>query len=156
MAASRTSRKRRRRIDASALLALIVLLSLPIYASTQLASGWHLWILLAFASALSVFAFHAYRRDKRRAEAGEWRVPESTLHILSLFGGWPAASVSTQDVENLVPVCFLVDCSASPVHRHRCCARLALYRKRVPAPQTTNRLIRRYNHTIFVDSQGMP
>lgn len=94
MAASRTSRKRRRRIDASALLALIVLLSLPIYASTQLASGWHLWILLAFASALSVFAFHAYRRDKRRAEAGEWRVPESTLHILSLFGGWPGAFVA--------------------------------------------------------------
>src|SRR5690606_40473527 len=94
MAASRTSRKRRRRIDASALLALIVLLSLPIYASTQLASGWHLWILLAFASALSVFAFHAYRRDKRRAEAGGWRVPESTLHILSLFGGWPGAFVA--------------------------------------------------------------
>ena len=40
---------------------------------------------------LSVFTFVAYRSDKRRAKLGEWRVPESTLHIAELFGGWPGA-----------------------------------------------------------------
>jgi len=40
---------------------------------------------------LSIFAFFAYRSDKRRAEAGKWRVPESTLHIIEILGGWPGA-----------------------------------------------------------------
>ena len=91
MRSSRANRKPGTNIGSSALLSLVALLSLPIYASTQMVSGRDLWILLALASMISVFAFFAYRGDKRRAEAGEWRVPESTLHILSLLGGWPGA-----------------------------------------------------------------
>ncbi|HEU5072003.1 MAG TPA: DUF1294 domain-containing protein [Verrucomicrobiae bacterium] len=34
-------------------------------------------------------AYWIYARDKRRAEAGEWRVPEARLHFLDLLGGWP-------------------------------------------------------------------
>ena len=33
----------------------------------------------------------AYRSDKRRAESGAWRIPESTLHLAELLGGWPGA-----------------------------------------------------------------
>lgn len=32
-----------------------------------------------------------YAEDKRSATAGKWRVPESTLHLCELCGGWPAA-----------------------------------------------------------------
>ena len=40
---------------------------------------------------LSLLTFFAYRSDKRRSEAGQWRIPESTLHIAELVGGWPGA-----------------------------------------------------------------
>jgi uncharacterized membrane protein YsdA (DUF1294 family) len=40
---------------------------------------------------VSLFAFAANWTDKRRAEAGEWRIPESTLHTAELAGGWPGA-----------------------------------------------------------------
>lgn len=40
---------------------------------------------------MSLFAFIAYASDKRAAVRGEWRVPESTLHVLELLGGWPGA-----------------------------------------------------------------
>lgn len=35
--------------------------------------------------------FLLYRSDKRKAQAGEWRVPESTLHLGECLGGWPGA-----------------------------------------------------------------
>ena len=46
-------------------------------------------IYLCVAFAMSVVCFAAYGLDKRRAVAGSRRVPERTLHILALLGGWP-------------------------------------------------------------------
>ncbi|HEX4854205.1 cold shock and DUF1294 domain-containing protein [Arenimonas sp.] len=40
---------------------------------------------------MSALTFVAYAIDKRAAQAGHRRTPESTLHILSLAGGWPGA-----------------------------------------------------------------
>ncbi len=42
--------------------------------------------------ALSVMTFFAYVFDKSKAEKGQWRTTEQTLHILSLLGGWPGAA----------------------------------------------------------------
>ena len=42
-------------------------------------------------AAASVIAFIAYGVDKRSARRGGRRIPESTLHVLSLGGGWPGA-----------------------------------------------------------------
>ena len=42
----------------------------------------------------SVAAFGAYAIDKSAAKNDRWRTPESTLHLLSLMGGWPGAFVA--------------------------------------------------------------
>ena len=42
---------------------------------------------------MSLACFVTYGRDKRRAASGGRRVPESTLHLLALFGGWPGALI---------------------------------------------------------------
>ena len=75
------------------------------------ATKWPLWCVLAFAAVLSaavataqlplyvpliyaglsVCTFVAYWLDKRKAKAGRWRTPESTLQFMALLGGWPGA-----------------------------------------------------------------
>lgn len=42
----------------------------------------------------SILTFLMYAKDKNAAELGKWRTPESTLHILSLLGGWPGAKIA--------------------------------------------------------------
>ncbi len=44
----------------------------------------------------STTAFIAYAADKSAAANGSWRTPESTLHSLSLIGGWPGALLAQQ------------------------------------------------------------
>lgn len=46
--------------------------------------------------AVSLLTFLAYGVDKGRAANQGWRVPESTLHGLSLIGGWPGALAGQQ------------------------------------------------------------
>lgn len=43
---------------------------------------------------LSVVAYLMYRFDKLAAVRSERRVPESTLHLVSLIGGWPGALIA--------------------------------------------------------------
>lgn len=52
--------------------------------------------LLVFGLVASVVAFGVYGFDKRAARDGRRRVPESTLHLLGLAGGWPGAFVAQQ------------------------------------------------------------
>lgn len=40
---------------------------------------------------ISVCTFLLYGWDKAAAQSGQWRVRESTLHVLGLLGGWPGA-----------------------------------------------------------------
>ena len=81
----------RARLDRSTLAVLAILLLLPVWALSRSASPGDWWFFFVVPFLLSVFAFFAYRSDKRCAEAGAWRVPEATLHIISLIGGWPGA-----------------------------------------------------------------
>ncbi|WP_295986769.1 cold shock and DUF1294 domain-containing protein [uncultured Variovorax sp.] len=43
---------------------------------------------------LSLSALVIYGVDKSAARAGRWRIAESTLHLLSLAGGWPGAWIA--------------------------------------------------------------
>lgn len=69
---------------------LAVLMVLPFLAGSKLPTlpGWMvpLWMIV-----VSLLAWLNYRSDKNAAEAGAWRVSETMLHTLELFGGWPGA-----------------------------------------------------------------
>jgi uncharacterized membrane protein YsdA (DUF1294 family) len=43
---------------------------------------------------MSTVAFAAHWVDKRRARRGDWRIPEATLHLIELLGGWPGAVIA--------------------------------------------------------------
>lgn len=51
------------------------------------------WPLLVYA-VMSLIAFTAHALDKHRARHGGRRIPEATLHLLELLGGWPGALVA--------------------------------------------------------------
>jgi uncharacterized membrane protein YsdA (DUF1294 family)/cold shock CspA family protein len=48
-------------------------------------------ILLWLYGFTSLLAFVAYAIDKSAARNGRWRIPENTLHLMALAGGWPGA-----------------------------------------------------------------
>jgi len=41
-----------------------------------------------------------YAIDKSAARKGAWRTQESTLHLLSLAGGWPGALIAQQKLRH--------------------------------------------------------
>lgn len=89
--AEQALRKRPGGISVLALIWLALLLVAPVYALSRIAGPFD-WRFLAVESPMiSLFTFFAYGSDKRRAEAGEWRIPEATLHLAELAGGWPGA-----------------------------------------------------------------
>ena len=52
--------------------------------------------ILALYIAASLLTFIMYALDKSAAQVGAWRTQESTLHFLSLAGGWPGALIAQQ------------------------------------------------------------
>lgn len=44
----------------------------------------------------SSIAFLMYARDKLRAIQGNWRIPESSFHLVEAAGGWPGAYIAQQ------------------------------------------------------------
>ncbi len=50
--------------------------------------------LLVWYLVIGVVTFLVYAKDKRAAIKGNWRVPEKTLHIFSVVGGWLGALIA--------------------------------------------------------------
>lgn len=53
---------------------------------------WVLWLYLG----MSAICFAAYGIDKRAAVSRSWRIPESSLLLSGMLGGWPGAIVGQQ------------------------------------------------------------
>lgn len=66
-----------------------------LWAAVAVAWGVPRWVSVGYAG-LSLWCFAAYWYDKRQAQSGGWRTPESTLHTLALLGGWPGALLAQQ------------------------------------------------------------
>jgi uncharacterized membrane protein YsdA (DUF1294 family) len=49
---------------------------------------------------ISLLTFIMYALDKSAARKGHWRTKESTLHLLSLAGGWPGAIAAQQKLRH--------------------------------------------------------
>jgi len=58
------------------------------------------FIVLYLYLAASLVTFIIYAMDKSAAKKGAWRTQESTLHLLSLAGGWPGAMVAQQKLRH--------------------------------------------------------
>ncbi len=56
-------------------------------------------ILLLYLGA-SLVTYFMYFWDKSAARTGAWRTQESTLHLLSLLGGWPGALIAQQTLRH--------------------------------------------------------
>lgn len=89
---SRESESRRKRGislgDAVFLLALLLFPSLAIWRAADLFDPRFVF---GYVALISVVAYLFYWHDKRRAESGGWRTPESRLHLVEFLGGWPGA-----------------------------------------------------------------
>ncbi len=52
------------------------------------------WLVVAWYIALGFITYMMYAKDKAAAQSGDWRTPETTLHLLSMLGGWVGAMVA--------------------------------------------------------------
>lgn len=75
--------------------AALGLASLVLLAGGAWFAGLPPFVAVAYA-AMSLLALAAYALDKSAAQAGRRRIPENTLHLFALLGGWPGALVAQQ------------------------------------------------------------
>lgn len=57
-------------------------------------------LIFAIYVVVSLITFIIYAVDKSAARKGTWRTQESTLHLLSLVGGWPGALIAQQTLRH--------------------------------------------------------
>lgn len=77
----------------------IVLIFFSILVTLVLTNNMLFQILLLYFT-ISILTFIFYVRDKSAALNKNWRTSESTLHLLSLVGGWPGALIAQQNLRH--------------------------------------------------------
>ena len=72
---------------------LVILAFLPLAALAVL--HWTApWLVVAVYAAASILSFLMYRTDKRAAGNGGWRIPEGSLLLIGVAGGWPGSIIA--------------------------------------------------------------
>ena len=90
------------RVRVRQFLVWIVLLVAPVLALRQLSHTVNAWLLFGAFAVVSIITYGLYVVDKRRAQAGAWRTPESTLHLFELIGGWPGAFLAQRHLRHKI------------------------------------------------------
>jgi uncharacterized membrane protein YsdA (DUF1294 family)/cold shock CspA family protein len=88
--ASRMREILRSRIAVPIAFAMSFLIALAALAAV----GWLEMSWLALYYGASIITYCCYSRDKTAAQNAGRRTPESTLHLMSLVGGWPGALIA--------------------------------------------------------------
>ncbi|WP_313550126.1 cold shock and DUF1294 domain-containing protein [Pseudomonas sp.] len=78
------------------LVLFAVLCVLPVWESLHVLSTRYSLFPLALYGSASLVAFLFYWHDKQSALKAQRRIPEKTLHMLELAGGWPGGLVAQQ------------------------------------------------------------
>ncbi|KAH7123653.1 hypothetical protein B0J11DRAFT_436035 [Dendryphion nanum] len=84
-------RPHRHRPWTAATAAGVLTLILPAVTLARLYARTGSLLPLAWTGILSSVTFLNYGYDKMQARNNEWRIRETSLHILELLGGWPGA-----------------------------------------------------------------
>ncbi|MBE9037687.1 DUF1294 domain-containing protein [aff. Roholtiella sp. LEGE 12411] len=87
-------------ISSSLALKTLLLSLLPGLGSINLALTTGNPIPLILYPIMSLITFRLYADDKSRAKQGRWRVPEKTLHLCELMGGWLGAFIAQQKLHH--------------------------------------------------------
>lgn len=66
------------------------------FGASLVAAGFVPALMLGAVASLSLLAYFMYWLDKSAARRSAQRTPESTLHLISLAGGWPGALIAQQ------------------------------------------------------------
>ncbi len=82
---SRRSKTKRYRIP---WLQVALLSIVPLLGSIQLLNKSGIFAPLIIYPLLSLITFKLYAEDKSRAQQKRWRIPENTLHLSEIAGGW--------------------------------------------------------------------
>ncbi|GFE69875.1 DUF1294 domain-containing protein [Chroococcus sp. FPU101] len=69
-------------------LNVLFLSALPVLGAFQLALKTANLLPLFLYPMMSVITFALYANDKARAKQNQWRIPENSLHLVELMGGW--------------------------------------------------------------------
>lgn len=78
---------------------IIAVFFLLLVAVLALAGNISTWLLGVYAGA-SLITFIVYAVDKSASRKRGQRTPETTLHVLSLIGGWPGALIAQETLRH--------------------------------------------------------
>ncbi|MGV8856985.1 DUF1294 domain-containing protein [Rhodoglobus sp.] len=92
-ASGRPIRTRKRKAGT---MSWVVLVTFALAIGIVTAIGALPWLFAALYLLMSIITYIVYATDKSAAQTKQWRVSESTLLGLGLFGGWPGALVAQQ------------------------------------------------------------
>jgi len=81
-------------------MVLAALLVLPLLAVERAGFAW--WMGACGICVVSMITYSLYAVDKRRAQAGGWRIPEAQLHLMEVLGGWPGGWIAQQRLRHKV------------------------------------------------------
>lgn len=91
-----SGRPLRTRKSRSGGMSYVVLVTFAVAIGIVTAIGALPWLFAALYLLMSLITYGAYAADKKAAQTKQWRVTESALLGLGLFGGWPGALVAQQ------------------------------------------------------------